>query len=223
MIWLQALPSPDPEPDQPSDPEARADESATAAEKAQAEQSAAAPDAASGPLAASEVDAAVAVAEPISARAAAAAAVRAARKSRWDKYRPRPAITLLTFAAGIAIGAGIFMSRIQPPPAPQTLPPSPYQSLNGIPVTPLPIAGLIDGLMASASRLPRFIPEPALGQLERVTGEYADIVSVEHQGTIVVDNQAISALVIRGFDLQGRAVSTPLTAYLVDGQIVEFR
>ncbi|HEY7524193.1 MAG TPA: hypothetical protein VH720_11145, partial [Candidatus Limnocylindrales bacterium] len=147
----------------------------------------------------------------------------ARRRSRFERYRPRPAITLLTFVAGIGIGAAVFVARIEAPLPPQSLPSSPYQSLSGVAAPPFQVAVLMEGLTSTAENMPHVVPDPALGQLERVLEQYAQIISVEHQGTVVVGNQAVSALVLRGFDLQGRTVATTLTARLVDDQIVEFR
>jgi hypothetical protein len=133
-------------------------------------------------------------------------------------------VTLFAFGIGIALGAALFVSRIEPPPVQaQQLPASPYQSLPGVQPAPFQVAVLMEGLTADAALIPNVVPDHALNQLRRVMDEYRAISSVEHQGTIAVGNQAISALVIRGFDLQGRLVVTPLTARLVDDQIVEFR
>jgi len=148
----------------------------------------------------------------------------AVRRSRWERYRPRPAVTLVAFGAGIVLGATLFVTRMQPAPVePQALPASPYLSLPGVGSAPFQVAVLMEGLTSDAALIPNVVPDPALNQLRRVMDGYRAITSVEHQGTIVVDNQAISALVIRGFDIQGRLVATTLTARLVDAKIVEFR
>jgi hypothetical protein len=147
----------------------------------------------------------------------------AARRSRWEKYRPRPAVTLLTFVLGIAIGAGVFVSRIPPPVAAPSLPASPYQSLPGTVTAPLQVIVMMEGLTTTADQLPNVVPDPALGQLKGVVDEFAVISNVEHQGSVIVGTQAVSALIIRGIDHQGRTVASTLTAYTVDGKIVEFR
>jgi len=215
VIWTHALPEPQPDADVKAVPEASSGG-----------------DAGTDQAAAETVEAAVTSEEAIEAPSEGSAVPvgqtvaptqPARRSSRWDRYRPRPAVTMLAFAAGIAIGAGIFVSRIEPAPAPRTLPPSPYGSLVGIPVAPFPVAVLMEGLTTSPERLPTVLPDRALSQLKRVVDSYAVVSSIEHQGTIVVGNQAVSALVIRGIDSDGRTAATVMTARLVDTQIVEFR
>jgi hypothetical protein len=155
--------------------------------------------------------------------AAAVAAPQTVRRTRADRYRPRPAITLVTFAVGVALGAAVFVSRSEPPAAPQALPESPYQSLGATNAAPFPVAVLMQGLTSSADQVPRVVPDPALGQLRRVLGEFAVVTSVEHQATIAVGNEGISAIIIRGIDRQGRTALTTLTAHLRGNRIVEFR
>jgi hypothetical protein len=145
------------------------------------------------------------------------------RRGRTDRWRPRPGITLLTFVLGIAVGAAVFVGRLEPPPAPESLPDSPYQSLGATNAAPFPVAVLMQGLTSSADQVPRIVPDPALGQLRRVLGEFAVVTSVEHQATIAVGNEGISAIIIRGIDRQGRTALATLTAHLRDNQIVEFR
>lgn len=215
MIWALGLPEPSPseDPDEPNGPGSNA-EPATIAEPEPPEP---VPDEGED-----EAHLPTAVEAPTAAIVLPVQQERVDRAASRKKGRPHPLVTLIVFLVGVATGAGIFVTRMQPPPIPETLPVSPYGVLNGGPA-PLGVAVLMDGLTSGASMLPSFVPDPALTQLKRVTEPFAVIASVEHQGTVVVGNKAVSALVIRGRDHQGRETAVTLTCLLVDNRIQEFR